>query len=97
MESANLNDDPHLGKIYAAAMAMHFSLLRRKQSTPPAPIRQTLEALVAAHPASANTLADALEKMNAESYANTVSALRSMAARAVSRRILAEIEGEGVE
>lgn len=73
-------------------MQMHFSLKRRKQSRPPAPHRQTLDALVAAHPASAQDVADALEAMSAENYSDIVGTLRAMAARAVSRNTLDEIE-----
>ena len=92
MECESLSNDPHIGKIYAAAMQLHFSLKRRKQARPPAPHRQTLDVLVAAPPESAQDVADALEKMNADDYADIVNALRSMAARAAAMKCLFEIE-----
>ena len=92
MECESLSNDPHIGKIYAAAMQLHFSLKLSKQARPPAPHNQTLDALVAAHPASARDVADALEMMNAEDYADIVHALRSMAARAEAMKCLFEIE-----
>lgn len=92
MSSANLSDDPQLGKVYAATMRLHFSLRRRKQARPPVPHRQELEALVSANPASANRVADALEEMNAENYAVIIGALRSMSARAAAHKFLSDIE-----
>lgn len=91
MKTENLSDDPRIGKIYSAAMQLHYSMRRRKQARPPAPIDATLERLVLENPGSARRLADALAIMNEDTYAQIVCAMRALLARAVLINTLAEI------